>query len=86
LTVDDLKFDVVWPIGVYGGWRALLGLVIVVVGFTGIILAMIRWTPGVNPAFVLIPLTAGLVVVAWLQEDRQEHPPDDPGDSTTPGL
>ncbi|HEY7439468.1 MAG TPA: hypothetical protein VIC35_08725 [Acidimicrobiia bacterium] len=57
-------------------------MVIVVVGFTCIILAMIRWAPGVNPAFVLIPLTAGIVVVAWLQEGRRERPsPDDSGDA-----
>jgi hypothetical protein len=68
----------VWPIGVYGGWRAILALLIVVVGFTGIIVAMIRWTPGVNPAFVLVPLTAGIVVVAWLREGRpREHPSED---------
>jgi hypothetical protein len=74
----------VWAIGVYGGWRALVALVVVIVGFAAIILAMNRWAPGVNAALVLVPVTGALGVLAYLRQDERDRDRpshDAPGDA-----
>ncbi len=59
--------------GVGGGCRGFLGAMIGFWGLAIVFVATIVLLPGVNPAFVIVPVVVVPVAVMWSRETRRER-------------